>query len=211
MKVFWFDVETSGTDAKKHGIISLAYIVEINGGEVEHGELFANPAVDGKEIDEAALTINGFSRSDLEDFGAPQSMYAALYSVLTSYVDKYDKADKFIAAGYNVEFDIAFLRELWLRCGDTYFGSLFAFGAIDPSKIVRFLQYYRLAPYTTSGTLREIAKLYGIDPGESHDAVDDIRATKRIVDAIRRSIAPSSSFEASGELERFAAEGGIVR
>jgi len=54
MKVCWLDLETSGLDPARHGIISLAYQVEIDGHTAASGSLFSNCR--GKEIELSALT-----------------------------------------------------------------------------------------------------------------------------------------------------------
>ena len=44
-KIFYFDTETTGLDPKRHDIIQLAYIVEINGEVKEEGEFKLQPIV----------------------------------------------------------------------------------------------------------------------------------------------------------------------
>ena len=101
MKIFWVDLETSGLDSARHGIISLSYAVELDGQEVAAGEL--RSSCEGKEIDDSALDINHFSRGQLLGFPPPREMYYALLDIFGQYVKKYDHHDKFMVGGYNCE------------------------------------------------------------------------------------------------------------
>lgn len=185
MKVFWFDTETSGIDPNRHGIISLAYAIEIDGQFPEHGKLFSNCT--GKEIEDGALKVNGFTREEIAAFPPPIEMYRSLTILFEKYVDKYDKNDKWIAGGYNVNFDVGFLHQLWLDCNDNYFGSWFAFSVIDPIQIIRFLQYAGY-DFPTSAKLSVIAEHLGIDNSNAHDALSDIRMTIQVVRKIQKLI-----------------------
>lgn len=176
MKVFWFDVETTGLDPDKCGIIQLAYVVEVDGQVKETGELCSRGG-QNCEISERALEVNGYTREQIESFPPEREMYVALKTIFGKYVNKFDRADKFIAGGYNVDFDMKFLRALWNRVGDKYFGSWFAFNVIDPSNVIRFLQY--------SGKIEEFAQMKLVDLAEylkvgqenAHDASADIQMT----------------------------------
>jgi DNA polymerase III epsilon subunit-like protein len=44
MKICFVDTETTGLDAKRHGIIQIAAIMEVNGVEAERFETFIRPA-----------------------------------------------------------------------------------------------------------------------------------------------------------------------
>lgn len=180
MKVFWFDCETSGVDPMRHGIISLAFMVEIDGTIKESGQLFSNCA--GQEIDDSALQVNGFTREEIAGHETPQEMYRALLSLFDMFVNKYDPEDKFYAAGFNADFDLGFLRELWKRMGDNYFGSWFFFRAIDPSTVVPFLRYAKLArePFPKRQKLVDLAAYFGLSTEGAHDAFVDIRLTREL-------------------------------
>jgi DNA polymerase-3 subunit epsilon len=191
MKVFWFDIETSGLDPARHGIISLAYAVEILGEIVAEGELNSN--CQGKEIEDSALDINGFLRDQIALFGSPRMLYEDLEYLFGQYVSKYDPADKFYAGGMNVQsFDLAFLRQLWKDEGDQYFGSWFQYGAIDPGALVPVMRYAGLLPgWPAKSKLKDMAEYLGIQPdGELHTAAADIRLTRQVFLALLYRILP---------------------
>ena len=189
MKVFWMDAETSGTDPARHGIISLAYAVEIDGKVKEMGQKFSN--CEGKEIDEGALKVNHFTREQVATFPPPGALYADLLTVFGRFVDKYNPADKFYAGGYNVEFDLKFLRQLWADRSDSYFGSWFAFRSIDPSTAIPFLLYAgRLPGFPAKQKLVDVARYFGVEEDTAHDAWSDLRMVRHVAQKVAEMIAP---------------------
>lgn len=188
MKIFWFDTETSGLSPVKNGIISLSYMIEIDGTVTETGNLYFNCR--GKQIEESALSVNGFTREQIEGFPDPENMYRELNTLFSRYISKFDKNDKFTAAGYNVGFDVDFLRQLWSENGDKYFGSWFAFGVIDPSQIIRFLQYCGYS-FPVRAKLTDIASSLGIGTDNAHDASADIGMTREVVQVLKKYIKQS--------------------
>lgn len=53
-------------------------------------------------------------------------IYKQFVDLLSKYVDRYNKKDKFFLAGYNIaSFDNSFLRAWFIQNGDKYFGSWF--------------------------------------------------------------------------------------
>jgi DNA polymerase-3 subunit epsilon len=185
MKVFWFDTETSGLDEKKNGIISIAYVIEIDGEVEASGELYSNCT--DKQIEDGALKVNGFTRDQIESFPPPKEMYDQLSKILAIYVDKFDRSDKFVAAGYNVQFDVRFLRQLWYDSGDKYFGSWFAYGVIDPSQVLRFLEYAGDS-FVAGGKLTEVAARLGIATEGAHTALSDVYMAMNITKELLRGI-----------------------
>ena len=180
MKIFWNDTETSGLDPLEHGIIQLAYIIEIDGVEKERDILYSNCL--GKKYNQKALAVNGFTVEQVDKFPSPHDMFLKLSMVLGKYVDKFDKNDKFTPGGYNNDFDMRFLRQLFIECGEKYFGSWFSFGIIDPVQIMRFLSYCGL-DLPTGAKLTEIAHHFGVLRENAHDALVDVEMT---IDVVRK-------------------------
>lgn len=180
MKVFWFDTETSGLNPSKHGIIQIAGIIEIDGEEVEQVALYSNCAT--KQIDSKALEVNGYTLKQIADFPSESALYHHLHALFSRYIDPYDKTDKLVAGGYNVSFDLQFLRQLWYENNDKFFGSFFAFGTLDPSSIFRYLQWLGIiTDYDYSLRLTDIATYFGISTDNAHDALADIIMTRKIM------------------------------
>ena len=187
MKIFHFDCETTGLDPAKHGITQLAYILEIGGQEVAVGCLYANP--EPCVIDEKALQVQGVTLKELEDRPPAGQMYQKLLDLFDTYVDKFDKEDKFFAAGYNVGFDMNFLRSLFRRFGNNYLGSYFHYPVIDPTALLPWLVRYGLIDMPPNFKLASVAEALEIDLTGAHDAIADIRATKEISETCFQRIA----------------------
>ena len=64
LKVCWVDIESTGLDKNKHGIIEIAGMIEIDKKIVEEFE-FKIGLLPGKEIDPKSLEVNGISEYEL--------------------------------------------------------------------------------------------------------------------------------------------------
>ena len=181
MKVLWLDCETSGLDPDRHGIISLAYEVEIDGEVKEGGELFSN--CEGKEIDDQALAVNLMTQGQIAKFPPPIEMWRTLTAIFNRHVDKYNHLDKFYGGGFNVEFDMNFLRRLWKDQGDKWFGSWFHSRTIDPSTVIPFLRYAGYLPdFPAKARLVETAQYFGVmqQGMQLHEATVDCKLTRAV-------------------------------
>jgi len=172
-KVFWFDCETTGV-SDNSAIIQLAGLIEIDGQVIEQINLKARPHT-GAEISMEALKVNNTTPDEIETFPEPIILYKTLIDRLNLWVNKFNRSDKMVLAGYNVSFDDGFLRRLFTRCGDKYYGSYFMWPKIDVAHCVAeqcakglILPNYKLST---------ICERYGV-PINAHDAMGDILATR---------------------------------
>ncbi len=176
-KVFWFDTETTGVDAKENSIIQLAALVEINGEVVAEKDWKMRPLV-GRRVEAKALEVNRKTREEVEAYPSAEETFARIIAFLDSHIDRYDKGDKFFAAGYNVDFDIEFLRALFLAMGHKYFGSYFHWPSIDVKGTVAEA-WERLPHPMKNCKLGTVCESVGIKL-DAHDALNDIRATREL-------------------------------
>jgi len=174
-KVFYFDTETTGLDSHQNDIIQLAYLVEIDGEVKEKGNLFMQP-FRYDTISQEALAINKRTIEEIKKFPEPRVIYVQIKSLLSKYVDRYNKSDKFIPAGYNVRFDIDFLQQFFIKNGDKYFGAFFDYHFIDPMPIINCLNY-KGSMKLQNAKLITACEFLGIKI-EAHDALSDIEATR---------------------------------
>lgn len=177
-KVLYFDVETTGLDAKLNDIVQLSGIIEVNGVIKEQFNLRMQP-FNWDNISQEALNVTGLRIEDLQGYISPKVRFRDLIDLMSKYVDRYDKNDKFYAAGYNVQFDIGFLREFFIKNGDPYFGSWFSGRVIDPLYLCSYFDLmgkFSLPNYK----LATVCEHLGIKI-QAHDALSDIGATRDLV------------------------------
>lgn len=180
-KLFVFDTETTGLNFWQHGIHQLAGCIEIDGEVKEYFEFNIQPHPATK-IDEEALSISGIITADLVLYESQKSVYSKLIEIMSKYVDRYNKLDKFFLVGYNnASFDNPFFRAFFKQCGDIYFGSWFWSSPIDVFILAsQYLMNERhLMENFQQGT---VAKYLGIevDNTQLHTAVYDVEILLQI-------------------------------
>ena len=183
MKIAWIDTETTGLDPHKHGLIQVAVIIDIDDKIVARSDYRMNPV--GKEIDMQAMLTNGTAPEQLDAYPPMITVKNEIEKFFGQFVNKYDRTDKFVAAGYNVDFDLSFLEQLWLDCGDKFFYSWFERVPLDLYRNHRMLEWLGAASQPANRKLETVAKLYGIEPLNAHDAAADIEMTYNIAKVIK--------------------------
>jgi len=176
-KAFWFDTETTGLSGQKNDLIQLAYLIEINGEIEEEGSVYCQP-FDYNTINAKALEVNKLTVAKLKEFPTPQETYKKLQAVLDKYVDRYNREDKFSPAGYNVAFDVNFLKNFFLKNNDKYYGAFFDYHMINVDSLLYLFDYkgiIKLENYK----LVTVAKHFGIE-FNAHDALADIKTTRQV-------------------------------
>lgn len=172
----FFDLETTGTDVRKHGIIQFAGIVEIDGEIVDELEIKINPGE--VEWHEKAIEANGITPDMVKEHVPKIQAYSSIDKFLTTHVDKYDKKDKMIPAGYNVNFDRKFLEQFYYDNGNKYFGGLVNYYDADVFYVLKYLR--QLGMYSGGLKLTEACEHFGIELTNAHDALADIKATRQL-------------------------------
>ena len=179
-KVLWLDTETTGLDAVKNDVIQMAAIIEID-GQVDCSFEFTCQPHNYDNVDQRALDVHGMQMNQLMSFEAPYKVKQQVEGVFKRYIDKFDKNDKFILAGYNVDFDARFMRQWWSKCGDKWWGSYVDYKSFDIYPM--FFNYARMAKLSLENhKLVTAAAHFGISFGEegAHDAMADIRVTREV-------------------------------
>ncbi len=178
-KILWLDTETTGTDPARNGMAQIAGIIEIDGKEKDAFNLHVRP-FDDDIIDDTALAVNGFTRDELAGFPPPTEVHGTIVEVLSRHVDRYNRKDKLVFAGYNAQFDLNFMHAFFKKCGDSYFGSWVWWPGLDVSVLAmqRLMPVRHLLPNFKLTTLADY--LHITPKGEAHDAMADIRMTRAI-------------------------------
>ena len=185
MKVLFFDLETTGTLVSRHGIHQISGMVVKDGEIREKFNLHVRPNPKA-EIVQEALDIAGVTKEKIMEYPPMEEIYRQFVDMLSKYVDKYDRQDKFFLAGYNnASFDNQFLRAWFIQNGDKYFGSWFWSNSIDVMVLATPYLAARRAEMENfkQGT---VARSLGIDvdPNRLHDALYDIEICKAIFDIV---------------------------
>lgn len=185
-KTIYIDLETTGVDPAKNGVIQIAGIIS-SGLPADNGVEFNFPvrpfATDA--IEEEALSTNRKTREEINLYPEANQVYKLFCDMLGRYCDKYNKMDKFLFIGYNSKFDADFLRSWFGKNNDKFFGSWFWNPPIDIMNLAMYVlkNERQNLPNFKLGT---VASYLGIDIKEElHDALADIKITAEIESILR--------------------------
>ena len=177
-KTLWFDLETTGTDSKYHGIVQFAGLMDIDGEVIDQLNLKMQPHP-GAVIEQSALEVTGVSAADIAGYMPNDEAYRTIRTFFDKHVEKYDPSDKMYPAGYNVQFDLGFLQEMFKRFDKYGMGSYFNWRSVDPLPLIRLMDYkgtISLPDYK----LATVCAHYGITIDKAHDALSDVQATRKL-------------------------------
>lgn len=184
-KLFFYDLETTGTNPGRHGIHQISGEIVIDGKSLETFDFKVQPNPKA-QIEDAALEVGDVTREQIMAYPPMGQVYTQLVAMLGKYVNKFDKTDKFHLVGYNNRgFDDNFFRGFFLQNGDNFFGSWFWADSIDVLVLASTFLADRRAELLNF-KLATVADFLGIDTtaGKLHDASFDIFVTKAVFDFI---------------------------
>jgi len=176
-------VETTGLDPVDNDIWQLAYLIEIDGNVVDGENMYIRPH-NMANIQQKALDVNHTTVEKLEEIEltVPEAI-ADIKRKWGKYINKYDRKDKFVIAGYWVNFDVNFLRQTFVKAGDKYGIGTWCFSpCLDVASFVAVAvakHNFRFPNYK----LETVCDKLGI-PIEAHDALSDIAATRTLYSAL---------------------------
>lgn len=185
MKLLFFDLETTGTLVNKHGIHQISGMVVIDGEVKETFNLHVQPNPQAL-IEPAALEVGGVTEAQIKAYPPMGVIYNQFVDMLSKYVGRYNKKDKFFLVGYNnASFDNQFLRAWFIQNGDKFFGSWFWANSID---VMVMATPYLADQRADMENFKQgtVAKTLGIaiDDSKLHDALYDIEVCKAIYDKV---------------------------
>jgi len=175
MRKLWLDVETTGLDADKNGIIQLACLMEDTKGKV---------------IDEFEITIKPFEGC-IYDKGA-EKIHGKSEKVIAKYTDEHEAIHLFIEwleeqqisrkqfsiAGYNSRFDQDFITAWFGRTKKNYW-TFFNYYDIDVFALVKILDLGGYINKKYCKKLEAVCDSFGLK-FDAHDALNDIKATRKL-------------------------------
>ena len=185
MKLFFYDLETTGLNPGKNGIHQISGKIVIDGEVKECFDFKVQPNPKAI-IEDEALKIAGVTREQVLAYEQMDSVFRKLTKMMAKYVDKYNVKDKFFLVGYNnASFDNNFFRGFFLQNGDKYFGSWFWSNTFD---VMVLASPYLAARRTEMPNfkLSTVAATLGIEVKDEslHDAMYDIELTHKIFDIV---------------------------
>ncbi len=169
------DTETTNTNPATGAVIEIGAIC--NGVEFH---TLIKPH-DGAEVSQEALDVNGLTISELQSAPTNKEAVAMFCKYLDQFVNRFDKADKLIMAGFNVGFDDRFLRSLFSHAGNPFLGS-YKWSTLYDVQVpaIAYLQPERSSMEIFK--LETVARQLGIDLSgrKLHTALDDIKLTVEV-------------------------------
>jgi putative exonuclease len=180
-KIIFIDTETGGVNPEKAALIQLSGIIRIDKKDVEKFNFYIKP-FENSEVTEKALEVQGRTLEDLktDKYVEEKEVYKQFINILDKYIDKYDRTDKFIVAGYNVRFDVDILKAFFQRHGNNFLFSYLDSSMLDPLYSIRLLQIAEILPVLENNKLETWCKHFGIEL-KAHDSLEDIEATKKLI------------------------------
>lgn len=179
MKILWLDTETTGVD-KECDLFQIAGIIEIDGVVKEEFDITSKPFADTK-ISKEALMITGKTLDEIMSYQEPILAKQQFTNILSKYVDKFDKNDKFILAGHNIQYDFDKTLQWFNKTGDKYFGSWFSYKqTFCTLSTIKAFQVAGVFQITENSKLITIAEKLRIPLDFAHNALFDIHATREI-------------------------------
>lgn len=133
-------------------------------------------------IEDEALDVSGVTLEQINAYPDMNVVYNQIKTMLSKYVNRYNKYDKFFLVGYNnAPFDNQFFRAFFVQNNDNYFGSYFWSSAIDV--MVLAANHLKSTRHTMEDfKLKTVANTLGVTVDESklYDALYDIYLTRAI-------------------------------
>ena len=179
----WFDVETTGLNPIINDIIELACIMTYDGEIVDKICWKMQPS-NYDTISDEAMKIHGYTMEDLETFKNPKECFSEFMLFITKHVSPYNKKDKMYFGGYNVQFDIGFLKN-WFQLNEQgYFGAYFNYRSVDPMILINILEANNKLDFDLENhKLLTLANHFKI-PINAHQALSDVEATLKLNDLL---------------------------
>lgn len=121
------DVETSGTDPVKSGILSIGACNFKN----KNYFYIENKLREDAYVDDYSLKVNGFTKEDIYDVNKANELEA-----LQALIEFANQNKTFLIIGKNPQFDYNFLKNIWIRNGMSLNDFPFSYRLIDISGFV---------------------------------------------------------------------------
>jgi DNA polymerase III epsilon subunit-like protein len=184
MIVIFCDTETTGKETSNSAAFEIAFLVYQDGFLVGEKVFHLNPLSETIKFSEEAYRINGVSEETIKSYTPALEVIHEIAKFLDPFVNETtSKEERLVFAGYCVSFDFNHLKALIERYGYNmdYF---FSGRMIDVYELVKKAKAMGLIGKTKDNKLETMTKALGIPHDAVHSALGDIRATRKLYEAI---------------------------
>lgn len=169
----WIDVETTGLNSEECAIIQLSCVLEGDNGEML-GIFNSNiKPFKNARISQQALEVNGKTIEEIMTY-RHQRVVAKEF---VKFLDEH-KVDKFIFSGYNVQFDVRFVEELFSN-NELRFNDYFDDEVLCVYNLALLIHNFIIPQKFKHKKLISYCEYYGIEIN-AHDSLSDILATREL-------------------------------
>jgi DNA polymerase III epsilon subunit-like protein len=181
MIAVWCDTETTGIEPINSGAFEIAFLIYHDSQLLAEKVFHLNPLNEEVLFHEDAFRINGVSEDTIKSY--PPA--AEIIPEIIEFLDEFKPEEKMVFAGYNCKFDYGHVGAILFREGyaiSDYFDGRF----IDVLDLVKKAKEMRILDHTDNNQLITITKALEIPHEGAHGAMVDIKATRRLYEAIYR-------------------------
>lgn len=178
---FFYDLDTTGIDFRKHSIHRIAGVVEVNNEIVEEFNILSRPHPKA-QLDDESLKLCKKTREEILAYQDMKEAYKEFKILLSRYIDPFSKNQRAWLVGFNNrKFDDLFLQAWFKQNGNELMGAWFWSNTLDT--LVLASQYLiERRPSMPSFKLSRVAKELGVevDMDRLYDASYRIHLTRGI-------------------------------
>lgn len=185
MILLYIDTETTGLDTATCSIWQLSgYISDTATGTSDSFDYKMHP-YRNEIISEEAAAKTGATQEELDSYPSQSEVFSNFTTLLSKYVDLEDWNQRVTPVGYNVSFDLDFLKS-WFTFNNST--TLFSKNIYFPGVDVMYLAAYCLLGERSKMRNFQLSTVYEKLTGKpllnAHNAMADIDATKELLNTI---------------------------
>jgi DNA polymerase III alpha subunit (gram-positive type) len=184
-KIMYLDIETTGFDSNNDHIVQFASIIEENGNVVDEFDVYIKPLSFPFDYNLSAGKVTGLTKEFLLLNGvSKQEFYNMFLELAKKHIKINSKNNKWFMSGKNVGFDRAFLEVFFNSMEDSIQKYFMPLNIDIDCEIVSNVVEGKLK--VDNYKLETVAAAVGISLNNSHNAIDDIKATRDIYKKLRK-------------------------
>ena len=185
MILLYIDTETTGLDTATCSIWQLSgYISDTATGVSDSFDYKMRP-YRNEIISKEAAAKTGATQEELDGYPSQSEVFSNFTALLSKYVELEDWNQRVIPVGYNISFDLDFLRS-WFAFNNS--ATLFSRNIYFPGIDVMYLAAYCLLGERSKMRNFQLSTVYEKLTGKSlenaHNAMADIDATKELLNVV---------------------------